>query len=74
MPFFSTFYGIEVRDEITQEFTDSSGNVDDMMAGLHEIRARLAEEDPWLKQLHNNLKKVKRKKSGKNPDKSLIPV
>jgi hypothetical protein len=23
-----------------------------MLAGLHEIRARLAEEDPWLKQLH----------------------
>ena len=29
MPFFSRFYGVEARDEITQEFTDSSGNVDD---------------------------------------------
>ena len=74
MPFFSTFYGIEVRDEIAWEFTDSSGNVDDMMAGLHEIRARLAEEDPWLKQLHDNLKKRKSKKSRKKPDKSLSPV
>ncbi len=68
MPFFSTFYGIEVRDEITQEFTDSSGNVDDMMAGLHEIRARLAEEDPWLKQLHDNLTPRRIKTSNKNSE------
>lgn len=55
MPFFSTFYGIDVRDEIATEFADSSGQVDDMLAGLHEVRARMAEEDPWLKQLHAQL-------------------
>jgi len=71
VPFFSTFYGVEVRDAIAQEFTDSFGNVDDMMAGLHEIRARLAEEDPWLKQLHNNLKKHTSQKKRKTPDKSV---
>jgi len=74
MPFFSTFYGVEVRNEIAREFTDSSGNVDDMMAGLHEIRARLAEEEPWLKQLHDNVKKRKRKKSRKKRAKPVIPA
>lgn len=74
MPFFSTFYGIDVRDEIAQEFIDSSGNVDDMMAGLHEIRARLAEEDPWLKQLHATVKNRKREKRRKQPDTLLSQV
>ncbi len=46
MTYFSKFYKVEVRDDIAREFTDSEGKVDDMMAGLHEIRARLAEEDP----------------------------
>lgn len=55
MPYFSQFYQIEVRDEIAKEFTDTQGQVDDMMAGLHEIRACLAEEDPWLKKLHQSL-------------------
>lgn len=45
MSFWSTFYEIEVRDEIAREFTDAAGHVDDMMAGLHEIRARMAEQD-----------------------------
>ena len=45
MSFWSTFYEIEVRDEIAREFTDIAGHVDDMMAGLHEIRARMAEQD-----------------------------
>lgn len=54
MPYFSQFYQIEVRDEIAKEFTDETGQVDDMMAGLHEIRARLAEEDSWLKKLHQS--------------------
>ena len=44
MSFWSEFYEIEVRDDIAQEFTDENGHVDDMMAGLHEIRARMAEE------------------------------
>lgn len=61
MPFFSKFYEIEVRDEIAKEFTDSSGEVDDMMAGLHEIRARLSEEDTWLKKLHENLREKETK-------------
>lgn len=56
MSYFSTFYGIEVRDEITLEFTDSAGNVDDMLAGLHEVRARMAEQHPWLKQLRATMK------------------
>ena len=68
MPFFSTFYGVEVRDEIAQEFTDSFGNFDDMMAGLHEIRARLAKDDPWLKQLHDNLTPRRLKTSDKKPE------
>lgn len=59
MSYFSKFYEVEVRDEIAKEFTDSQGKVDDMMAGLHEIRARLAEEDPWLKNLHEQLKQKK---------------
>lgn len=55
MPYFSKFYEIEVRDEIAKEFTDSGGKVDDMMAGLHEIRARLSEEIPYLKRIHKHL-------------------
>ena len=43
MPYHSQFFDIDVRDQIAREFTDASGAVDDMMAGLHEIRARLAE-------------------------------
>jgi len=59
MSFFSKFYNIEVRDEIAKEFTDSSDIVDDMMAGLHEIRAKLSQEDKWLKDLNDNIKKAK---------------
>lgn len=57
MSYFSKFFQIEVRDEISREFTDISGEVDDMMAGLHEIRARLAEENPWLKKIHGEVEK-----------------
>jgi hypothetical protein len=32
---------MDVRDEIVREFTGPDGVVDDMMAGLHEVRARL---------------------------------
>ncbi|MDP2753315.1 MAG: hypothetical protein Q8P40_02865 [Nitrospirota bacterium] len=45
MPYFSEFYQVEVRDEIAKEFTNSLGQVDDMMAGLHEIRVRRAEKE-----------------------------
>lgn len=62
MSYFSKFYEIEVRDEIAEEFTDSSGEVDDMMAGLHEIRARLSEKDNWLKKINNDLKGLKLRK------------
>jgi hypothetical protein len=41
MPYHSVFYDVDVRDEIAREFSDSEGIVDDMMAGLHEIRARI---------------------------------
>jgi len=51
MPYFSKFYQVEVRDEIAREFTDSKGNVDDMLAGLHEIRVRKAEKRFDLKRL-----------------------
>jgi hypothetical protein len=40
---FSQFYRIWVRPSIVQEFTQDH-QFDDMMAGLHEIRARMAEK------------------------------
>ncbi|MBI4550951.1 MAG: hypothetical protein HY710_01665 [Candidatus Latescibacteria bacterium] len=51
MPYYSSFFGIEVRDEIAEEFREPDGSVDDMMAGLHEIRARLAEQKYDLAEL-----------------------
>ncbi len=51
MSYFSEFYQVKVRDEITKEFTNSKGEVDDMMAGLHEIRVRRAEKKYDLKEL-----------------------
>lgn len=51
MPYFSEFYQVEVRDEIVREFTNSLGEVDDMMAGLHEIRVRRAEKEHDLETL-----------------------
>ena len=58
MPYFSQFYRIEVRDSIVKEFTDSSGEVDDMMAGLHEIRVRRAEKKYNLKNLARRVKET----------------
>jgi hypothetical protein len=58
MPYFSQFYRIEVRDDIAKEFTNSRGEVDDMMAGLHEIRVRRAEKEYDLKALEERTKKV----------------
>jgi hypothetical protein len=60
MPYFSEFYQVEVRDSIAKEFTNSNGEIDDMMAGLHEIRVRLAEKRFNLEELE---KKVKRPES-----------
>ena len=56
MPYFSEFYQVEVRDEIAKEFTNSLGEVDDMMAGLHEIRVRRAEKEYDLKALEGRLR------------------
>ena len=62
MSYFSEFYQIEVRENIAKEFTNSKGEVDDMMAGLHEIRARLAEKEFDLKELEARKKESKRGK------------
>ena len=51
MAYFSKFYRVDVRDEIAREFTNSKGEVDDMMAGLHEIRVRKAEKKYDLNEL-----------------------
>ncbi|MFN3467018.1 MAG: hypothetical protein ACK4WF_04875 [Candidatus Brocadiales bacterium] len=56
MPYFSEFYQVEVRDDIVKEFTNELGEVDDMMAGLHEIRLRRAEKEFDLKALAEELK------------------
>ena len=58
MSYFSQFYQVEVRDSITKEFTDSRGEVDDMMAGLHEIRVRKAEKKYDLKDLARRAKEA----------------
>ncbi|MFQ6091970.1 MAG: hypothetical protein ACE5OR_04705 [bacterium] len=63
MPYFSEFYQVEVRDEIVKEFTNSRGEVDDMMAGLHEIRVRRAEKKYDLKGLAKRLQESVRLKS-----------
>jgi hypothetical protein len=83
MSFWSTFYEIEVRDDIAQEFTDESGHVDDMMAGLHEIRARMAEQDALKGQVRptrtkpplkrQRVKRLSPKRQKKQPE-SHIPV
>lgn len=63
MPYFSQFYGVEVRDSIAKEFTDSSGEIDDMMAGLHEIRVRKAEKKYDLKDLSRKVKETRNQTS-----------
>jgi hypothetical protein len=57
MPYFSQFYQIDVRDSIAKEFTNSKGEVDDMMAGLHERRVRMAEKEYDLDELECEEKK-----------------
>jgi len=59
MSYFSQFYGVEVRDSIAKEFTNSQGEVDDMMAGLHEIRVRKAEKEYNLRDLARKVKMVR---------------
>jgi hypothetical protein len=67
MSYFSEFYQIEVRENIAKEFTNSKGEVDDMMAGLHEIRARLAEKEFNLEELEAR-KKVSERGSKTSPE------
>ncbi len=59
MPYSSKFYQVEVRESIAREFTNSRGEVDDMMAGLHEIRVRMAEKEYNLKELEIKVKRNK---------------
>ncbi len=59
MSYFSQFYQIDVRESIAKEFTNSKGEVDDMMAGLHEIRVRMAEKEYNLEELEAKVKKIK---------------
>lgn len=83
MSYWSIFYEIEVRDEIAQEFTDETGRVDDMMAGLHEIRARMAEQEALRGQgqatrakqprKHSQVKRLSRKQHKQRTD-NRIPV
>ena len=44
MNYKSDFYNVDVRKDIVKDFTRFDGTVDDMMAGLHEIRTRMAKE------------------------------
>lgn len=59
MSYFSQFYGVKVRDSIVKEFTNSRGEVDDMMAGLHEIRVRRAEKEYNLRDLARKAKRLR---------------
>ncbi len=59
MSYFSKFYQVDVRESIAKEFTNSRGEVDDMMAGLHEIRVRMAEKEYNLKELERKVKRNK---------------
>ena len=57
MSYFSKYYQVEVRDSVAKEFTNSKGEVDDMMAGLHEIRVRMAEKEYNLEELEAKTKR-----------------
>ena len=59
MSYFSKFYQVDVRESIAKEFTNSRGEVDDMMAGLHEIRVRMAEKEYNLKELETKVERTK---------------
>lgn len=59
MAYYSKFYQIEVRDSIAKEFMNSKGEIDDMMAGLHEIRVRMAEKAYKLDELEKKQKEQK---------------
>ena len=59
MIYFSKFYQVDIRDSIAKEFTNSEGEVNDMLAGLHEIRVRMAEKEYNLKELKAKMKRSK---------------
>ena len=63
MAYISKFYQVDVREDIAKEFTNSRGEVDDMMAGLHEIRVRMAEKKYNLGELETKIKKNKNRTS-----------
>ena len=58
MPYFSKFYKVWVRNSIAKEFTNSERKVDDMMAGLHEIRAKMAETEYAVEKSAKKIKKL----------------
>ena len=58
MSYFSEFYQVKVRDEIAKEFTNSKSEVDDMMAGLHEIRVRRAEKKYELEEFVGKIESI----------------
>jgi hypothetical protein len=64
MPYFSEFYQVEVREDIVKEFTNELGEVDDMMAGLHEIRLRRAEKEFDLIRLRRMAEELKASSMG----------
>ncbi len=72
MTYFSKFYGVDVRESIAKEFTDSSGEVDDMMAGLHEIRVRMAEKKYNIKDLEEKIRRNQRNKTAKQKVEKMI--
>jgi hypothetical protein len=59
--YYSEFYQVNVRESIVAEFTNSKGEVDDMMAGLHEVRVRMAEQKYNLQELEKKLIDMKKK-------------
>ena len=72
MSYFSQFYQIDVRESIAKEFTNSKGEVDDMMAGLHEIRVRMAEKEYNLKELEAKVKRNKTRFIAKMPGSKFL--
>ena len=78
MSYFSQFYQVEVRESIIREFTNSKGEVDDMLAGLHEVRVRMAEKRYDLKELEkgamNYLKSMSRSKDTKYTSEETIRI
>ena len=71
MAYYSEFYQVYVRESIVAEFTNSKGEVDDMMAGLHEVRVRMAEQKYNLQELEKKLIGMKKKTSNTKLEKKI---